>query len=300
MERGGWHRFCGPPSCIINSCTLCWNERAKRYAHGVLFVKYAIMTDLEGPAGVERFSQTYGSEPFKIHAMRLLAGETNTAVQGIIDADPSAQVDVFDGHGDGGLNRDDLHPKARYIRDGAVKEEALRRFSEYAAFLYVGQHAMACMPNAPLCHTGSSKHVVYKRLNGVFVGEFGWGAAVAGSCGVPTVFLAGDDKAVCEAQGLIPGIYTVTTKKGIGWQLAEHLSHEEACRRIREQVALACANRKKIEPLRVDPPYSWEIRYIHPRNFAHSDIEGVTMTVLDSRTVLYRSDEFHYLRAIRS
>lgn len=252
------------------------------------------MTDIEGVSGVNRFSQSYGEEPFNVPAQRQLTLETNAAVAGILDAEPEADIYVFDGHGSGGLIPEALHADAAYLR-GADDWRALpNEFPSYDAYLYVGQHAMACMPNAPLCHTGSSKGIVYKRLNGVFVGEFGFLAAVAGYFGVPTIFLSGDDKATFEAKSLIPNIYTVTTKWGQGWQKAQDLEPNEASRQIRATVAEACRNRHLIRPLEVFPPYSYEKRTIHPTRFSEH-VEGVRVEILDSRTVLYRTDNFKNL-----
>lgn len=252
------------------------------------------MTDIEGVSGVNRFSQSYGSEPFNLPAKRRLTQETNAAVAGILDAVPGAEVFVFDGHGSGGLVPQALDARAKYLR-GQEAWRALRtEFSTYDVYMYVGQHAMACMPNAPLCHTGSSKHIVYKRLNGVFVGEFGFLAAMAGAFGVPTVFLSGDDKATFEAHSLIPNIVTVTVKWGEGWQKARDLDPHEACRQIRKGAARAIAYRDQIEPLRVAPPYTYEKRYIHPHTF-NTKVEGVKVDVLDARTVLYRADRFEDL-----
>lgn len=263
-------------------------------------MKHMIMTDLEGPAGVERFSQTYGDEPFKIPAMHLLTQEVNACIQGILDADPDAEVIVFDGHGAVGILPDEMDSRGRYVRAPEDREQAWSELPECSTFMYVGQHALACMPNAPLCHTGSSKNVVYKRFNGVFIGEFGAGAIRAGHYGVPMVFFSGDDKAVVEAQGLIPNIYTVTTKWGTGWQKAVHLQPEEARRHIRATAAEAVRNRHRIQPLKVNPPYTYEVRYIHPRASFQTDYDGINATPLDSRTVLYRFDDLSKFKSIRA
>jgi D-aminopeptidase len=46
------------------------------------------MTDLEGPAGVNRWIQTReGETPEKAAAMRLLTAEVNAAIKGIHEAD---------------------------------------------------------------------------------------------------------------------------------------------------------------------------------------------------------------------
>ena len=252
-----------------------------------------IITDLEGPAGVERFSQTR-AEPFVAAAKCLLTNEVNAAIAGIIDVDPQAVIHVVDGHGSGGINKEDMDQRGVYIRPGS--SEALRdKWDKYDAYMYVGQHAMAGTAKATLSHTQSSKYVVYQKLNGVFIGEFGRGAARAGYHGVPTVFIAGDDKAVAEAQGLIPGIYGVITKWGEGWQKARHLSPEESCRRIREVIAEACRNIHKIKPLRFDPPYSSEHRFTRPRTAVPTAKPGVRVELVDPYTVRYRSDHFEIL-----
>lgn len=261
-------------------------------------MRYAVMTDLEGPAGVERFSQTRSYEPFYIVSMRQLTNEVNAAVAGICDADPAAEVHVVDGHGSGGIIKEDMDPRALYIRRGQPIN-IFQNWSNYIAYLYVGQHAMAGTPNAPLAHTGSSKHIVYKRLNGVYVGEFGIGAAKAGYHGVPTIFLSGDDKACAEAQTLIPGIFTVATKWGEGWQKARHLSPDEACRRIRQTTALAIrtllSEPHMIKPLRFDPPYYSEIRSIHPQKAPTSPPPGVRVEQVDAYTVRYHADDLDVL-----
>lgn len=255
-------------------------------------MQYKIMTDLEGPAGVERFSQTR-DEPFTVVSMRLLTREVNAAIAGILDADPQAVIHVVDGHGSGGINEKDMDARAKYIRyGGPVSTDP---WPCYDAYMYIGQHAMAGTPNAPLCHTGSSKRVIYKRLNGVYVGEFGSSAARAGYYGVPTIFLSGDDKAAAEAITLIPGIFTVTTKWGEGWQKARHLSSEESCRQIRQVIAQACLHRHRVRPLRFDPPYSYEVRTIQPISVPQKLHPGVRADQIDAYTILYRADDMSIL-----
>lgn len=59
-----------------------------------------IITDLEGVSMVSRFAQTrdYREAPeLKREAVALLTAEVNAAVDGVLDADPDAQVVVWDG-----------------------------------------------------------------------------------------------------------------------------------------------------------------------------------------------------------
>lgn len=221
-------------------------------------MRHFLLTDLEGPAGVDSWAQTRDGEgPAKTGAMRLLTGEINAVIEGILSADPAAEVTVWDGHGTGGILPAQLHPRATYLPRPTPLREPLADHND--ALYFVGQHAMAGTPNGPLCHTYSSRSVAEYRLNDHPAGEFGCRAALAGELGVPTVFLGGDDRAVAEARALIPGIVGVATKVGRGIEAADHLSHEESCALLRAAAAEAAARVGEIPPLRLDPPYTLRI-----------------------------------------
>jgi D-amino peptidase len=251
-------------------------------------MKIYIMTDLEGPAGVNLWSQAReGETPGKAAAMKLLTGEVNAAIDGIHDASPDAEVVVLDGHGTGGLLFEQLHPAARCILHGRGLRAPFGLDPGFDAVFFVGQHAMAGTPDAPLCHTYSSRHIEHYKLNGAFIGEIGCFAAMAGMYDIPTVFLSGDDKACAEAAALIPGIITVPTKQGMGIELALHLSVQRAREDIRAGAALAMERMPSIRPFRVDPPYSLEIRVLEGQS-VESYLKGGAEKV-DERTIVKRS-----------
>ncbi len=245
-----------------------------------------ILTDIEGVAGVNRWEQggRDGDSPAKHAAMRLLTAEVNACVDGILDAAADAEVVVWDGHGNGAIVYEDLHPRARLIARAPIAAPYLldRGFD---ALYFVGQHAMAGTPGATLCHTYSSKTIEYFRLNGVPMGEFGCRAAMAGELGIPTVFVSGDDKAVAEARALVPEIAGVAVKEGLGPELALHLSAAEARARIREGAAEATRRAGTIRPVLVAPPYVLEVRYLVGQE-APLRLPG-NARALDSRTVVY-------------
>ena len=242
--------------------------------------RFYIVTDLEGAAGVDHWTQTREPGPAQDAARELLTDEVNAAVSGILDAEPHAAVDVWDGHGPGGLVKDKLDARARYLREERPRKALVT--GAYDAVFFVGQHAMAGTPMAPLAHTYSSRTIAYYRLNGVFVGEFGALVALAGSRGIPVVFVAGDDKTILEAQAWVPGIVGAAVKQGRGLESAIHLSHEDACRLVRQRAAEACEKRAAIQPVRVEPPYRLEIRYYDPPK---SFVEQPGKTQIDSRTI---------------
>lgn len=250
-----------------------------------------IVTDLEGPAGVNRWIQTREEEtPEKRAAMALLTRETNAAIDGILDEAPDAEVVVLDGHGTGGIEFETLHPDARAIMKGAGLRPPYGMDQGFDALFFVGQHAMAGTPDAPLCHTFSSLAIESYTLNGRPIGEFGCIAAMAGTLGIPTTFLSGDDKACAEARGLIPEITAVETKKGLGLELALHLSAERARRTIREGAARAVGRVSGVRPFTIDPPYRLQIRLldgVDPRPFLREGWE-----ILDARTVVKQCERY--------
>jgi D-amino peptidase len=245
---------------------------------------------------VSRFSQTrdYADAPErKRDAMTLLTGELNAAIDGILDVEPDAEVIVWDGHGSGGVDMMAFHSKAKLIARGPIKPPYYLD-SSFDALLFVGQHAMAGTSNAPLCHTYSSKTIEHYKINGHFVGEFGARAMMAGTFGVPTIFVSGDDKAVEEARALVPGIYGAVVKWGLGWELALHLSPDAARRRTREVAAEAIRHLEEIPPVQIEPPFEQEIRVYEGVSIGPYLEAGAEC--IDDRTVVFRSDDICDLR----
>lgn len=256
-------------------------------------LKIYILTDLEGPAGVERFSQVRGSdEVAKREAMTLLTEEVNACIQGIHDVSLDADIQVWDGHGHGGLLKENLLP-CTYLPQGRASFHAIDGSS---ALLFVGQHAMAGTYNATLNHTYNSRKISYYKLNGFFLGEFGARALVAGYKGVPTVFLSGDDKAVAEAKMFIPDIETVITKVGTGHESAIHESPEWCRQQIRERSAYAVSNLDKYQPFTgFQPPFEFEMGHYEAIDPAVWKNHHGHITFPDSRTVRIVTDDLSVL-----
>jgi D-amino peptidase len=228
-------------------------------------MKFYILTDLEGVAGVDHFHQTRTREiPPKLAGMKQLAKEVHACAEGIRSVYPSADIDVLDGHGPGGLLEEDL-VGCKYMR--LSPNEKHINFSGYDGLFFVGQHAMAGTVNAPLCHTYSSLAIQYYQLNGLFIGEFASRALVAGMQGVPTLFLSGDDKAAWEALNFVPQIETAITKYGTGLESARHLDSADACRLIRDGAARATRRIDTIPPYQgITAPFVFEARYYEPQD----------------------------------
>lgn len=261
-----------------------------------------IITDLEGAAMVFRFEQTRVSEPTpaKLEAMRLLTREVNACIDGILDHDPQADVVVWDGHGSGGIIYEDFHDRARLLPHRNTPAP-YGLDATFDALFFVGQHAMAGTPDAPLAHTYSSRTVEYYKLNGQRVGEFGMRAYMAGTLfNVPVAFLAGDDKAVAEARALVPDLVGVATKQGTGLESALSLGPGRAQSLIRTGAQQACGRVRAgtIAPLKLDPPYTWEVRVREDATLAlDAYLKRPGAELIDERTaIIHTADPRAVLR----
>lgn len=252
-------------------------------------MRFFVLTDLEGVAGIDSFAHTRSADDEqKAPAMAQLGREVNACVEGIRSVYPAAEIDVWDGHGSGGLHEEDVDD-ANYLGDGRPYFD----LNGFDAMLFVGQHAMAGTVDAPLRHTYSSRSIAHYKLNGTFIGEFGCRALIAGRQGVPTIYLSGDDKAVHEAEMFIPEITTTVTKEGLGEEAADHLDQDVACERIRADVRDAVERFDEIPPYsRFEPPYELEIRFYEPvedgEGWWSEDAEHVRR--IDDRTVRLTGD----------
>ena len=144
-------------------------------------MKILISADMEGVCGVTSWVQVTPPEYGTSHASTVeyerartrLTREVNAAVEGALAA--GAEVIVNDSHnGMRNLVPEELHPEVRFIT-GSDKELGMVQGVQeegVAAVFYVGYHAKAGTPGAPLAHTWTG-FVNDVRLNGHSTGEFG-------------------------------------------------------------------------------------------------------------------------------
>ena len=89
------------------------------------------------------------------------------------------------------------------------------------------------------------------------IGEIGFNAALAGSFGIPTVFISGDDTAIAETQGYVPNIVSVMTKKGLSQTRALSLAPVKAREHLQTGGREAMEKIGEIAPFSIDPPYEF-------------------------------------------
>lgn len=225
-------------------------------------MKFVVAVDCEGvacavgsPGGT--LSASANLELARLQATR----EADAAARGLFAAG-ATQVIVWDNHG-GSLN---LHYDQLDERcDIALGSGFAHRFpgldETFAGVLFIGYHAMDNTEDAVMAHTFSSATYQYMKINGQEVGEIEVDAAMAGERGVPLIFLASDDRAVAEAHAFFPGLETVTTKQGLGWNAAISKHPKRVVEEIYQGVQRAVARRTQFIPFRFSEPLTFEIRY---------------------------------------
>ena len=219
-------------------------------------MKVYISVDMEGITGVVNWEEVSETGKDYDYFRRMMSKEANAAVEGALAAG-ATEVYVRDAHGSArNILPDLLNQKAKLIRDwsGGPKGMMEGIDSSFAAAIFIGYHAKAGTPDALLRHT-SSGSVIDFSINGISMPEAGYNALIAGSYGVPVVFVAGD-KALCEqARALFHPLETVAVKEGIG-SAAVSLHPDITHPLIRAGVEKAVRNLRSAKPYMIAPPYT--------------------------------------------
>lgn len=223
--------------------------------------RFLIVTDMEGVGGVNDASEQLlpGQRRYD-ESRRLLVGELNAAIQGLLDAG-AGHVVVWDGHdGSRSLSISDINPAAELIQGRPTPANYYLDDRLYDGILFVGQHAMAGAKNGVLAHSQSFS-VQRISLNGRSVGEIGQVAAIAGYFHIPVIMLAGDKAACEELLELQPKAETVAVKRGVGKASSLSLSHEEACKRIHKAAQRAATRVSQFTPWSIEGPVELKFEF---------------------------------------
>lgn len=218
--------------------------------------KVFISVDMEGITGLVNGEETSRTGKDYDYFRRIMSLEANAAVLGAFDAGAS-EVVVRDSHGSArNILPDLLDPRARLIRDWSggplVMMEGIDE--SFDAVVFIGYHAKAGTVDAIIDHT-STGNVLDFSINGISYPEAGYNALIAGTYGVPVVFVAGDQAICDQVEGFLENVGTFATKEGIG-AAAKSLHPEAAREGIRGAVTAAVRNRADYRPYRIQPPYT--------------------------------------------
>lgn len=236
-------------------------------------MRVLISADMEGVCGVTSWVQVmppeYGNEANSTveyeRARARLTQEVNAAVEGALAAG-AEEVIVNEAHnGMRNLLPEDLHPEVRFIT-GSDKELGMVQGIEepgIGAVFYVGYHAKAGTPHAPLAHTWTG-YINDVRFNGRSIGEYGMNAAIAGHFGVPVTLVTGDDKAVAQVRELLgEQVVGVVVKEGYSTFSAIHLHPQRAQKLIREGAEQAVQQAATAKPWTLPQDCQVEIEFDH-------------------------------------
>jgi D-amino peptidase len=247
-----------------------------------------ISVDLEGISGINGDDQTSAGQPEYARARKLMAEDANAAIRGAFEGG-ATEVVVNDSHGgQRNLLPEDLDPRARLISHSFKRYGMMEGLDDsFDAVIFVGYHAKADSPRGVFAHTGSGV-IRDLQINGQSVGEGGMNAALAAWYGVPVVVVTGDDVAVAEVKGIVPGIKTAAVKRAINMRAVELKPLQQARREIQDACRDGVAAARKTTPRR-QGPYRVTMQY---RNFTFADVASAfqEIQVLAPDTVAFSRD----------
>jgi D-amino peptidase len=211
-------------------------------------MRVVVFGDMEGVAGISRWSQVSATGTLYEEGRRLYTAEMNAAALGALGAGAD-EVVLMDCHGAGGDNSfnslltDELDERVEFVVQSEWTEYTEVFEQGCDAALMIGMHAMAGAERGVMSHTVSSTNWHGLRFNGTFVGEVGINAALCGTWGCPVALVTGDDVVCEESRALLgPGLKTLAVKQGLGRFSARHRPPAWARREIERAAGDAIRN----------------------------------------------------------
>lgn len=260
-----------------------------------------VSVDMEGIGGVVT-SEQIGVQGFEYGLFRtLMTEETNAVIAAAREAGVTEFV-VADSHGSfQNLLVDKLPADVQVVR-GTPRPYGMMQGldSSFDGVVFLGYHSGTTSTEGVRAHTFSSARLTDVRLNGASVTEGGWNAAYAAELGVPVLAVSGDEAAVAQVQGQVPGVEGAVVKWPYGFHAARTLSPEASRQVIREAVKRGLARRGQIALPRAKTPVEVEVRFKSWRPsevlawlplFKRIDAHAVRFTARDMAEA-YRTMEF--------
>jgi D-amino peptidase len=229
-------------ACLIGATAPAGRAQAQR-----AIKKLFISVDLEGVTGVIQPAQLGPSGFEYSQAREWVTGEVSAA----IDAARAAGVTEFvvcDSHGNAqNILIDKLPDDVRIVRGFPRPLEMMQGIDRsFDGVLLIGYHASEWSMDAVRSHTISSGRLLGIKLNGSYVMEAVFNAAIAGHFGVPVLFISGDRMAVGELQKSLPQVEGVVVKEPFGFHSAMTVTPARGRQLIGEGVTRAL--RKAVQP----------------------------------------------------
>jgi D-amino peptidase len=219
--------------------------------------------------------------------------EVNAAIRGALQAG-ATEIVVNDSHGSmRNVVISELDPKASLITGSPKPLSMMQGIDEtYDAVFFIGYHARAGSKDGVLDHTYSSASVFSIKVNGMELGEAEQNALIAGCFDVPIVLVTGDHTVCGQVKkSLGDGVETAVVKEGIGRYAAKSLTPEAAQDLIEKKAKIALENRSRIEPLKLKPPYRFELTFLRSEKANWGELIPQVKRI-GPRTVQFETDDY--------
>lgn len=256
-------------------------------------MKLLISADMEGIAGITHSQQCLRGTGEFPQSCELMSDEVRAACEAAFESGATS-VTVNDSHGDmRNIIHDRLPPQVRLIQ-GNLKRLSMVEGLEgtFDALAFVGYHAGAATLNGILDHTYFGRVVHRLLLNGETCSESRLNSAVAGTFGVPAIFISGDQSACADAKKFLPWIQPCEVKHAVGRTAACSLSPAEARSAIAREIKTALESYRagQCKPYVVEPPIILDLELM---NSAQADIASLLpgSERLDACTVRYSAND---------
>jgi D-amino peptidase len=227
-------------------------------------VKIFISVDMEGITGVVQPAQLGpGAEGWEYsRAREWMTAEARAAIDGARAAGATEFV-IADSHGNmQNLLIDQLPDDVRVVRGSPRPLSMMQGIDDsFAGAVLIGYHASEYGTDAVRGHTMSSARLLHVKLHGTEVGEGVWNAAIAGSFGVPVIFISGDRAAVEQFRKTVPAAEGVIVKEGLGYHAAVTVTPARGQRLIREGAERAVRRLGEMKPHVVRTPIELEVGF---------------------------------------
>jgi D-amino peptidase len=250
-QRFVWH--------FIIFCFIVFNLLAYAGSQVEEKPKIVISVDLEGVAHVVDNASGPGRYYYD-EARELVTKEINAAIEGCLEAG-AGEIVVADNHGNSlAVIPEKLHEAALLARGWPRPLDLSTGIDENTAgLILLGFHAKEGTPEANTPHTLLGKFDVI--INGVYVSEVLFSAALAGEYDVPVIMVTGDQHVDQEAKKYFGPVETVVTKESFAYYSAQSPHPKVIRQQIKEKSKRAVQRLKEFKPFRFEPPITMEFIY---------------------------------------
>lgn len=244
---------------FIIFCFILFNLSTYVGSQDVTKPKIVISVDLEGVAHVVGNASGPGSYYYD-EARELVTKEINAAIEGCLEAG-AGEIVVADNHGNSlTIIPEKLHEAAKLARGWPRPLDLSTGIDENTAgVIFLGFHAKEGTPRANFPHTLLGKFDVI--INGIYVSETLFSAALAGEFNVPVILITGDQHVIQEAKKYLGHIETVLTKESFASYSAQSPHPKVIRQQIKEKSKRAVQRLKEFKPFRFEPPIKMEFIY---------------------------------------